>query len=34
MIVQDLLDVLTSRDVDNGSRVGHDVAIAVAVLRV
>ncbi len=37
MIVQDLLDVLTSRDVDHiswGIRLGHDATVAVAVLRV
>ncbi len=42
MILQDLLDILTSRDVDNGRRgnsrvwLGHDaeVAVVVVVLRV
>jgi len=36
MIVQDLSKVLSGRDVDDGSRIrlGHDAAVAVAVLRV
>jgi hypothetical protein len=36
MIIQDLSQVLPSRNVDNGSgiRLGHDEAVAVAVLRV
>jgi hypothetical protein len=31
MIIQDLSEVLPSRDVDNGGGVGHDEAVAVAV---
>ncbi len=34
MIVQDLSEVLSGGDVDDGSRVGHVATVAVAVLRV